>query len=346
MLQTIGEFAREQLAVAGEAGAIAFRHARRYAERAREIRDGIEGTEQVSSVERGIAEEANLQVAMDTLLETARGGDEVATELGMQVCGDLWMYWHVRGKNVTAREYATAFLEADARGTPTTGRAGALITAGLASWMLGQYEQSLDEWARAHRIATVIGAEREKCITGFSQALALIFLDPEAGLKSAEESIVTSRAVGFTWAEGIASTVAGILHAVTADPDSSQARHSEALEIQRRLGDWEGACPSGASPSWHQAAVTLPGPASSTGSLSLRSRRSEIEAKRRGFSPRWPGRISPRRPCAGAGDLLRVGTGAHRRGERPRDRAFVDRARGRRGSRAPARECSADSRGR
>jgi predicted ATPase/class 3 adenylate cyclase len=51
MLQTIGEFAREQLAVAGEAGAIALRHARRYAERAREIRDGIEGTEQVSSVE-------------------------------------------------------------------------------------------------------------------------------------------------------------------------------------------------------------------------------------------------------------------------------------------------------
>jgi hypothetical protein len=43
------------------------------------------------------------------------------------------------------------------------------------------------------------------------------------------------------WAEGIALTVSGILHAVSADPDSSQARHSEALEIQRRLGDWEGA---------------------------------------------------------------------------------------------------------
>jgi len=72
MLQTIGEFAREQLAVAGEAGAIALRHARRYAERAREIRDGIESTEQVSSVEGGITEEGNLQAAIDTLLETAR----------------------------------------------------------------------------------------------------------------------------------------------------------------------------------------------------------------------------------------------------------------------------------
>ena len=39
----------------------------------------------------------------------------------MQVCGDLWMYWHVRGKNVTAREYATAFLDVDARGSRRTG---------------------------------------------------------------------------------------------------------------------------------------------------------------------------------------------------------------------------------
>jgi len=241
MLQTIGEFAREQLAAAGEADAIALRHARQYAERAREIRDGIEGTEQVSSVEGGIAEEGNLQAAIETLLDTARGGDEVATELGMQVCGDLWMYWHIRGKNVTARQYATAFLETDARGSPTAGRAGALITAGLASWMLGQYEQALDEVARAHRIAAEIEAQREICITAVMQALALIFLDPEAGLRWAEGGIETSRAVGFTWAEGIASTVAGILHALTADPNSSQARHSEALEIQRRLGDWEGA---------------------------------------------------------------------------------------------------------
>ena len=190
---------------------------------------------------RGITEEANLQAAIDTLLEKARGGDENATELGMQMCGDLWMYWHVRGKNVTAREYATAFLDADARRTPTAGRAGALITTALASWMVGQYEQSLGESAEAHRIAAEIGSSREICIAAGMQALALIFLDPESGLRLAEESIETSRAAGLTWAEGIALTIAGILHAVTADPDSSQARHSEALEIQRRLGDWEGA---------------------------------------------------------------------------------------------------------
>ncbi|HST24808.1 MAG TPA: adenylate/guanylate cyclase domain-containing protein [Gaiellaceae bacterium] len=241
MLQTIAEFARERLEAAGETTAIALRHARRYADLARVVRDGIEGADQVGSVERGIAEEANLQAALDTLLAAATAGDGVATEAGMQLCGDLWMYWHVRGKNVTAAEYATAFLAADAGGAATAGRAGALVTAGLTSWMLGEYERSRDEWAEAHRIAGELGARRELCVAGLAEALALLFIDPPEGLRWAEESIEASRASGFAWAEGCASAVAGILCGVLGDSEGAGARHSEALAIQRRLGDEEGA---------------------------------------------------------------------------------------------------------
>ncbi len=106
MLQTIGEYARERLEAAGEASRIALRHARRYAELAQTIRDGIEGTDQIGSLERGLVEEGNLQAALDTLLATAKDGDAAACEAGLQMCGDLWLYWHIRGKNLTAREYA------------------------------------------------------------------------------------------------------------------------------------------------------------------------------------------------------------------------------------------------
>ena len=68
MLQTIGEYARERLEAAGETDEVALRHARRYAALGREIRDGIEGTDQIGSLERGIAEDGNLQAALDTLL--------------------------------------------------------------------------------------------------------------------------------------------------------------------------------------------------------------------------------------------------------------------------------------
>ena len=104
MLQTIGEYARERLEDAGETDALTLRHAQRYATLARDIRDGLEGADQVGSLERGIAEEGNLQAALDTFLARARGGDAVAAEAGMQMCGDLHLYWHIRGKNLTARD--------------------------------------------------------------------------------------------------------------------------------------------------------------------------------------------------------------------------------------------------
>jgi len=241
MLQTIGEFARERLETAGETGAVALRHAHRYAELAREIRDGTEGTGQRRSVERGIAEEGNLQAALDTLLATAQAGDGDECEAGLRMCGDLLLYWHIRGKNLTAREYADSFLAADSAGSSTVGRASALATAGLASWALGQFERSNGEWAEAHRIAAEIDAGRELCVSALLGAIGLIGFDLDAGLEWAKESIERSRALAFVWGEGLASTVDGILQTVAGDLDAAQARYAHALEIQRRIGDEEGA---------------------------------------------------------------------------------------------------------
>jgi len=241
MLQTIGEYARERLEIAREASEIALRHARRYAVLAHGIRDGIEGADQVGSLERGIAEDSNLHAALDTLRAAAEAGDGAARVEGLQLCGDLWLYWHIRGKNLTAREYAAFFLDADTDGSPTVGRAGAQITAGLASWTLGQFERANDEWAEAYRIASELEADRELCVAALLQGVGLIGFDLEAGLRCTTESIERSRALGFTWAEGFASTFEGVLNAVAGNLDAAQARCSHALEIQRRIGDEEGA---------------------------------------------------------------------------------------------------------
>jgi predicted ATPase/class 3 adenylate cyclase len=239
MLQTIGEYAHDRLDDAGERADVALRHARRYAELAHEIRDGIEGTDLLGSVERGIADEGNLQAALDTLLQMAQGGDALACESGLQLCGDLFFYWHIRGKNLTARDYAAAFIEADS--SPTLGRAGALITAGLASWILGQFERADEEWVEAYGIASELGADRELCVSAFCRALSLLGSDVQAGLRWTAESIERSRAVGFPWAEALALAFDGILHGLAGDADTARARYSDALAIQKRLGDAEGA---------------------------------------------------------------------------------------------------------
>jgi tetratricopeptide (TPR) repeat protein len=220
---------------------VALRHARRYAALGREIRDGIEGTGQIRALERGIAEEGNLQAALDTLLAAATDGDAGACEVGLQLSGDLFFYWHIRGKNISAREYAAAFLDADAVRAPTLGRSGALITAGLASWMLGELDRAKAEQTEAYRIATELEADRESCVAGFLGAIALIGLDLEAALEWADDAVARSRERGLVWAEGFASTIDGLVHAVAGDVETARERYSRALEIQERLGDDEGA---------------------------------------------------------------------------------------------------------
>ena len=241
MLQTIAEFAAERLAAAGEGVEVAAKHARHYAAVACDIRDGIEGDAQLASVERGIAEEANLQAALETLLTSACNGDRDACETGMQLSGDLWMYWHIRGKNVSAREYAAAFLAADLRGAPTAGRSGALITVGLASWMTGLSERANDEWGEAYRIADAVGADRERCVAAVCCGLGLLGGDADAAKEWEERAIERSRAVGLEWTEGIGLTFSGMAQALRGETEAARAAFTEALAIQERLGDLEGA---------------------------------------------------------------------------------------------------------
>jgi predicted ATPase/class 3 adenylate cyclase len=241
MLETIREYARERLEAAGEAGDIAQRHAHRYAALAREIRDGIEGTTQRTSIERGVAEEANLEAALSTLLSAARDGDATALEAGLQLCGDLWMYWHIRGRHLTARDQVAAFFDADAAGEPTVGRAGALIAAGLASWTLGAYERANEQWAEAYRLATELDATREVCIGAICRAIGLLGMDLAAASRWTREATERSGTVGFAWAEGLAWTFEGIVEALTGKADAAVGASERALGLQRGLGDHEGA---------------------------------------------------------------------------------------------------------
>ena len=290
MLQTIAEFAREQLDGRGRSGRGRAAPRPPYAEVACEIRDGIEGTEQLAAVERGIREEENLQAALDTLLAAARAGDGDATERGLQMSGDLWMYWHVRGKNLTARDYAAAFLERRA-GTPSVGPRRRADHRGTRLLDARPVRAVARRVGRGHRIAAAIGAERELCIAAFARALALMILDPASGLRWQRRPIERGRAAWLRLGRG---------DRCDGHRDAGHGHWRDARRCRRGFPSArDPAAPRRLGRGRHVARrprlarrprATRRRRSSSTSGLLPRSRRSEIEARRPGSSPRWPGR--------------------------------------------------------
>src|SRR5206468_1921208 len=84
-------------------------------------------------------------------------------------------------------------------------------------------------------------ARPERCKAAFFQALALVGIDIEAAARWTNLGIELARRDGFVWAVGFASTFDGIVRAVSGDVAGAGAMYAEALAIQERLGDYEGA---------------------------------------------------------------------------------------------------------
>jgi predicted ATPase/DNA-binding CsgD family transcriptional regulator len=238
MLETIREYAHERLVAAGEEDGTRARHARHYTALAADIRAGIEGTAQVDAITSGIVEEGNLQDALETLSRAAEAGDADARESGLRLCGDLWLYWHIRGKHLTARKVSSWFLDG---ATGSNAKATCHVTAGLASWTLGQYEQANEEYSEASRLAGEVGDERVRCIAAFMWGLGLLQFDIDLARQRTAEAIELGRAIGFPWGEGFAGAIDGILQTVAGDLELARTRYADALALQQRLGDHEGA---------------------------------------------------------------------------------------------------------
>jgi tetratricopeptide (TPR) repeat protein len=152
------------------------------------------------------------------------------------------MYWHIRGKNITAQDYAGAFLAADRSRAPSAARAGALLTAALGSWMTGKIERAAEEWREAALVAEEARAVREACVAAVCRStLGFYGGDPDIALRSAIAGVEQSRAHGLEWLLAIGLVFEGMLHAGAGDEPEAHARFVEALEIQQRRGDFEGA---------------------------------------------------------------------------------------------------------
>ena len=240
MLQTIREFATDRLLASQGFDDVAARHSAYYAALAARIGAGIEGTAQLASMEVGIADEANLQAAFDHLIARAELGDVAASEQAMVAFGDLWLYWHIRGKHLSVRELGARIL-AVSPPDRTIGRARLLLTAGLAEWTLRSYEPGNERWTESYRIADELGDRRLMARAAGMLALGYLGLDVNEALTWSARGIELGRELDdpFTWA--FALSFDGILHTLVGEVVTARARYEAALAIQEPRGDLEGA---------------------------------------------------------------------------------------------------------
>ena len=239
MLQTVREFAAESLEAVGETREITRRYSEHYARVAGSVREGVEGTEQVSWMERGMIEEPNLLAALEHLLELAKAGDNGAAELGATAVGDLWLYWHIRGKHLSARDYARDFL-ALVQG-PSRGRARALVTAGLASLTLGNPAGAVEELLEARAIGVELGESYLVIAALLSLMVASMMLGSERAGEYAIEGMARLEGEDFPMLRGLMLAFDGIFHLAAGDIEGARSRCEEALVIQQRREDHEGA---------------------------------------------------------------------------------------------------------
>ena len=186
MLETIREFAAEQLAASGQAERIARRHLAHYAA----VVEDVDERRKVGEYELGPIEEErdNLRSAFDTALA-------LDPEQALELAARLGLYWNRRGLYREGRQRLAAALAA-APAARASARARALSEAGnLALW-----QADLDAAEQLGREALALAREHgDRSGSGYAlNLLGMIAMDrdPSAAVELYEESLAEYEAAG------------------------------------------------------------------------------------------------------------------------------------------------------
>ena len=130
MLETIREYALEQLAECGELEAVQQQHVNFFLALAEAVEPELTGPQQMTWLERLEMEHDNLRAALAS--SQAQVGN---TQTGLRLAGALWRFWFLRGYWSEGR----GWLEGALAQTQAAGRTKARATVALGAGMLAAY---------------------------------------------------------------------------------------------------------------------------------------------------------------------------------------------------------------
>ncbi|MDQ6693078.1 MAG: tetratricopeptide repeat protein [Chloroflexota bacterium] len=232
MLETVCEFAREQLEASGEEELARQRHAEYFLALARATESQLVGADQQIWLDRLERDHDNIRAALGWLV--TRGSMEIAATLA----GPLARFWMVHGHLGEGRAWLDLLLKADL--SPQV-RAKALEGAGLLARNQGDFDAASAMLQECLEIRKQWGDRRD--VAAALKDLGTVF-DYKGDMERAEmlyrQSLEMYRGLEDWW--GVAACVnnLGILATIAGHREVALDFYKESLQLRRRIGDKSG----------------------------------------------------------------------------------------------------------
>jgi predicted ATPase/class 3 adenylate cyclase len=231
MLETIREFALEQLNGSGQAADVRRRHAEHFLDLAVAAEPHLVGEDQARWLDRCEIEHANIRTALRWAVEAGEG------ERAQEAAGALWRFWQQRGHLAEARRWFDEVLSMPSGEGRTRARAKALIGAGGVAWWRKDREAAGAFYGQAVAIERELGDPARIAEAVYNLSFVVAGEDIDEAARMLEESLDLFRRAGDE--RGVAQ-VLGMLVIPDAQADRWEdvlAALEENVAIWRRLGD-------------------------------------------------------------------------------------------------------------
>jgi predicted ATPase len=231
MLETIREFAAEQLEASGEAEELRRRHAEYFLALAEEAEPNVFASgspaEWIEVLER---EHDNLRAALDFLESQGK------TQDALRLAGGLSDFWHLRGHVGEGARRLESLLRADEQ--PTAARAKALIGAAMMETTSGHPAEGTRRAEEGLTLYRELGDSRGTANALWAVGYAIIEAgDAGAAQESLQESIRLFREIGDLDSAVGASRTLAFGYAERGELERAFELHSDNLKEARRIGN-------------------------------------------------------------------------------------------------------------
>lgn len=231
MLETVREYALEQLQLSGELDVVRRRHADHFVDFAEKAEAKLQGQPSMYWLDRLQDEHDNFRAVLHWALETWQ------VELALRLSGAMPRYIGARGHLSECQRWLESALAINGPIAPPV-RARALRLAGHVAWVRGDYELARTRGDESLAVYRDLGDEH-----GVAQALldlghvAQHRDDPEQATVHYEESLMICRKIGDPMGAAAALNARAVLARNRGDLAAARRLGEEGLDIYRELGD-------------------------------------------------------------------------------------------------------------